>query len=359
MRPCLAGCWAGAGLCATPAAWCALLLGTCRMRAQPPAQPQEAMPARHVHAASDACPLLSLPLLPPPAPQTELGYERVKVGPTSNFVGNHMTQGAIDLVQAHLEQPAGHALLLGSTGGQGCPPPRLLSTSADTEPAGAAAPPPPRPLHRYCGVDGGSSVRVEVPVDRMRLSGTEGARVTCSIQTDRLELLVSAPCPPAAEQECGHSSGGAQPGSGSSAAAASGPTACRHLLVHPLHAAVVPARCRCSVKGLPMLPPSMPGSTEDKGEPAAAELPPEGGNHHTATFPLPPGATHIVVELCKADAELEWAALQASQALTTHAWAGGASGHPDVAALRCAAGHCFWLVHASQMAVPGRQPHAQ
>lgn len=35
--------------------------------------------------------------------QRELGYEKVEVGPTTNFVGNHMTQAAIDLVQAELE----------------------------------------------------------------------------------------------------------------------------------------------------------------------------------------------------------------------------------------------------------------
>ena len=33
----------------------------------------------------------------------ELGYEVAEVGPTSNFVGNHMTQGAIDMVQALLQ----------------------------------------------------------------------------------------------------------------------------------------------------------------------------------------------------------------------------------------------------------------
>ena len=36
--------------------------------------------------------------------QVELGYHRAETGPTSNFVGNHMTQGAIDLVQAELKQ---------------------------------------------------------------------------------------------------------------------------------------------------------------------------------------------------------------------------------------------------------------
>jgi hypothetical protein len=34
----------------------------------------------------------------------ELGYEKAEIGPTTNFVGNHMTQGAIDLVQAELGQ---------------------------------------------------------------------------------------------------------------------------------------------------------------------------------------------------------------------------------------------------------------
>lgn len=35
--------------------------------------------------------------------QREPGYEKVEVGLTTNFVGNHMTQAAIDLVQAELE----------------------------------------------------------------------------------------------------------------------------------------------------------------------------------------------------------------------------------------------------------------
>jgi len=34
--------------------------------------------------------------------KVDLGYEKTQSGLTSNFVGNHMTQGAIDLVQADL-----------------------------------------------------------------------------------------------------------------------------------------------------------------------------------------------------------------------------------------------------------------
>merc|ERR1712118_177986 len=37
--------------------------------------------------------------VPPPS---DLGYEQVETGPTSNFVGNHMTQAAVDVVQYQL-----------------------------------------------------------------------------------------------------------------------------------------------------------------------------------------------------------------------------------------------------------------
>ena len=34
----------------------------------------------------------------------ELGYEKIRSGPTSNFVGTHMPQGAIELVQSELQR---------------------------------------------------------------------------------------------------------------------------------------------------------------------------------------------------------------------------------------------------------------
>jgi tetratricopeptide (TPR) repeat protein len=36
--------------------------------------------------------------------EPDLGYEKPQIGPTSNFVGNHMTQGAIDLIQSQLSR---------------------------------------------------------------------------------------------------------------------------------------------------------------------------------------------------------------------------------------------------------------
>ena len=40
------------------------------------------------------------------------GYEQPQAGPTTNFVGNHMTQGAVDLVQMQLQRREPMQLLL-------------------------------------------------------------------------------------------------------------------------------------------------------------------------------------------------------------------------------------------------------
>lgn len=57
----------------------------------------------------------SLTAVPHWSLQLPLGYlHAVETGPTSNFVGNHMTQGAIDLVQAELGQtPSMESLVAG------------------------------------------------------------------------------------------------------------------------------------------------------------------------------------------------------------------------------------------------------
>lgn len=291
----------------------------------------------------------------PPLLQAELGYERVKTGPTSNFVGNHMTQGAIDLVQAHLEQPARGALLLGAGAGAAPHLPRLLSsTESDAAAAAVAAAAVPRPLHQYCWLDAGSSVRVEVPVDQMQLGRTAAcASVTCSIQADRLDLLICATPEPAAEEDTSHGTHSTAPDY-SSAPASGAAGACHHrLLLHPLHSAVVPASCRCYVKGLPALPPGLQGHGGDSAEQpaAAAAAPPNQGSSQAATsFALPPGATHIVIELCKVDAQLEWPALLASRALSAAAPGSGSSAaaQPDVVALRWAvASAAVWVWVAS------------
>lgn len=275
--------------------------------------------------------------MPSPCAQAELGYERVKTGPTSNFVGNHMTQGAIDLVQAQLEQPARAALLLGA--GAGFQLPRLLATSeTDVAAAEAATAATPCPLQHYRWLDDSGSVRVEVPVDQILVGcAAAGASVTCSIAADRLDLLVcTLPAPAADEEPCSHGTHGAAPDRSSlPASGTAGP--CHRLLLHPLHAAVVPLDCRCYVRGPPALPPGLPGPSKDGAEhPTAAAPPKQGSRQTTISFALPPGATHIVVELCKADAQQAWPALQASRALSAPATASGPTGkdQPDVVALR-------------------------
>lgn len=63
--------------------------------------------------------------------KVELGYEKADGGLTTNFVGNHMTQGAIDLVQAELNRPDPYyeARQLMSRGGK----PKALPQKIETD----------------------------------------------------------------------------------------------------------------------------------------------------------------------------------------------------------------------------------
>ncbi|KAG2494101.1 hypothetical protein HYH03_007740 [Edaphochlamys debaryana] len=108
------------------------------------------------------------------------GYEAVRVGPTSNFVGDAMSSGAVDLVRAELEQ----LRLCGPHQALPAPPLHLHPHARDAQPpaslgaplattAGAAAgrlPPPPPPSPSACGhVGSGGAGRGEAeaaPVGR-------------------------------------------------------------------------------------------------------------------------------------------------------------------------------------------------
>ena len=152
-----------------------------------------------------------------------------------------MTQGAIDLVQAQLEAPsAPPELLLGAAAAAAADAGRPLLLAAGAAAAtAAAAPVQPRPLQQYSWADAGGAVTLEVPLalevrqaggrGRGGGGGAGGAFVTCTIQTDGLELLIT------------HEP--ADNGSDSGSTWSAGP-ACR-LLLRPLHAAVVPAGSRC------------------------------------------------------------------------------------------------------------------
>ena len=312
-----------------------------------PLPSQLAMPC-HPHLSTKHLPAPHAPL------QVDLGYERVKVGPTSNFVGNHMTQGAIDLVQAQLEQPAPPPQLLlllddAAAGERRPAPPQLLHVVAAE--AGAATEqlgPVLRQLQQYRWADAGGSVTVEVPPAQMRelssgsSSGSGGATasLSCTIMGDSFELAVTVGCPAGA--------------GGNGAASGSGQAVSYRLAVRPLHAAVLPGCCRCYLRGLAALPPcgepgadSVPapcGSPEAAAEPAGG-APSE--QQQAFSFILPPTAEAIVVQLAKADGQLQWEALQASApraVVPSLAGSGSGAGRPDLAALRWVG---QWLVQFS------------
>ncbi|GLC33597.1 hypothetical protein PLESTM_000089900 [Pleodorina starrii] len=79
--------------------------------------------------------------VPDPRRPAEPGYEVVEVGPTTNFVGNAMSTGAVDLVLAQLEQLRNHR---GRPKGLPAPahrtvPPALLAAATPAQPSTAAS----------------------------------------------------------------------------------------------------------------------------------------------------------------------------------------------------------------------------
>ena len=107
------------------------------------------------------------------ARERELGFERPASGPTTNFVGNHMTQGAIDLVQAQLarrdprqEEEAWRRYM------HTYHPPKRIEAAAGGSGGGggggaAPAPPPEREIPRFQWRQRGGEVRVDVPLEEM------------------------------------------------------------------------------------------------------------------------------------------------------------------------------------------------
>ncbi|KAI3438268.1 hypothetical protein D9Q98_000703 [Chlorella vulgaris] len=244
--------------------------------------------------------------------KVDLGYERVKVGPTSNFVGNHMTQGAIDLVQAQLELPSAQGLLLLSAGG--AQPPQLLPHTSGDEQRHAATTVQYRPLHRYSWTDEGDSIMLKLPVQQLRQGSSTGSvLLTCSFAEGALDLRLEPVDSQGAEV------------SGSSA---SRPTPYR-LLVRPLRAAVVPGSCSCHVSGVLSLPPCESGASKHGGSRMQQNM---GGQQlHRMSLALPPSADAVVVQLAKADASLQWDVLHGSLQVAARQ----AEGHAvDLAALR-------------------------
>lgn len=132
------------------------------------------------------------------------GYEKPDSGATTNFVGNHMTQGAIDLVQNELTRPDpdGDTRMARLDAARGIKrmPPRLL---APDELGPASIPSPPtvtRPVERYAWADDDDELVVVVRLgDLLGVpADMEGAKVTSEPSGDeerepRTPLVVVIP----------------------------------------------------------------------------------------------------------------------------------------------------------------------
>ena len=225
--------------------------------------------------------------------QAELGFEKADTGPTTNFVGNHMTQGAIDLVQAELEGPQEEEppLLLG-LGAEEQRGPLLLADA----PAPAPAPPAALPLAQYRWWQQGGCVCLEVPLTGIS-GGGGGLGQPASLS---LELRLTA-----ASLDltlCTPDAGGLPP------------AAQRRLSVSPLWGAIDPARSSCGVVTAGEARPAGPAA------PLASSSQEEGAATLGLTFISTAGAA-VSVRLAKAAPEQEWECLQ------------GVAAHPAGAAM--------------------------
>lgn len=218
---------------------------------------------------------------PGPWLQAELGFEKADLGPTTNFVGNHMTQGAIDLVQAELEGPqeeeAPLLLGLGAVEQRG---PLLLGT------APAPTPPIALPLAQYRWWNEGGCVCLEVPLPDTSGRGQPAAlSLELRLTATSLDLTLST--------------------RGVGGLPAPAP---RRLSVSPLWGPIDPAHSTCSVA---------PGGGARAEGPATHAAGPLVGSSQVdgavmlgLTLPSSAGASGVSVRLAKAAPEQEWAGLQ-------------------------------------------------
>jgi len=136
------------------------------------------------------------------ARERALGFEKPASGPTTNFVGNHMTQGAIDLVQAQLarrdprqEEAAWRRYM------HTYHPPKRIAGAAGA--AAAAAAPPESEVPRFRWRQEGGEVLVTVPLGEMgdtrlaRFAATVGVERGGETGSDVLRLRVLFEGPPA------------------------------------------------------------------------------------------------------------------------------------------------------------------
>jgi tetratricopeptide (TPR) repeat protein len=135
------------------------------------------------------------------AVQPEIGYEKPQSGPTTNFVGNHMTQGAIDLVQAQLSQEdRAHRLLKAQQYDAMYTKPKLMASSANAalstpECTSTSIVPVSRiwtPVQQFRWTDKGGYIQIKVPPPTNK--ATKGCTISFSAQPRQVRVEMSWSC---------------------------------------------------------------------------------------------------------------------------------------------------------------------
>lgn len=110
--------------------------------------------------------------------EVEPGYEKIEVGPTTNFVGNHMTQAAIDLVQAELHGDGDEACDMLALAGQESRVDRNLKREKVAKKQLKQV----QPVDRYMWVDEGEKIRIT-----LRTPARDGS-IECTFTPEKVQV---------------------------------------------------------------------------------------------------------------------------------------------------------------------------
>ena len=121
--------------------------------------------------------------------EVQPGYERPLTGPTTNFVGNHMTQGAIDLVQSELMQ-RDPTYQMQKIRNYQCTyrPPKLLEREVQFRKECGKV----ETVHSYSWRDLGEEIMLVVPVQEMT-KDLAVAQVVPKFDEERFDLEIKCP----------------------------------------------------------------------------------------------------------------------------------------------------------------------
>jgi len=116
------------------------------------------------------------------------GYEKPQTGPTTNFVGNHMTQGAIDLVQYELtkidpNRDLRHRRLTEARGIEFKPPELLAVSVSETTNQRKR-----RGIESFSWYDGSETIRIAIPMHTLVNARFDRATLCCGEKSALIEI---------------------------------------------------------------------------------------------------------------------------------------------------------------------------